>query len=64
MEGYGLLSAAISFNRPPYTFIAKAVSDDGVNKSDDFQVYASYVSAKFVQNFLKSTSLWHEGEEI
>ncbi len=62
MEGYGLLAAAKAFSQTLYAFIAKAVSDKGMDKDDNFRKYASYVSARFVQNFLTSTSLRSEIE--
>lgn len=52
MEGYGIYKAA-QFHIGTVPIFIKAISDfaDG-NKTDDFHKYASYVSAKFVLDFI------------
>lgn len=52
MEGYGVYKAA-SFHQSTIPVLIKAVSDYGdPEKKDDFHDYASYVSARFVVDFL------------
>lgn len=52
MEGFGIYQAAQYFNNT-IPILIKGVSDYGdINKKDDFQNYASYVSSKFILDFL------------
>jgi nucleoside phosphorylase len=52
MEGYGVYKAA-SFHQDTVPVVVKAVSDYGdPDKKDDLHDYASYVSARFVIEFL------------
>lgn len=53
MEGYGVYSAARLFLPRPLVFAIKAVCDAGdSSKSDEFQSYAAFVSARVVARFL------------